>query len=268
MVRRYRERPAPPALASRVACAWTQQVPEDGYLQRIMPDGCLDLIWRDGVLEMVGPDTGPRVLPLAAGSVAGVRLRPGAAGLLLGDVPAAALRDLQVPLSELWGSRAQQVADRLAVADDADEAARLLEELAVARLPEHHQDPAVAEAIRLLSGPRAPGVPEIAQHLGWSARHFRRRFTAAVGYSPKTLHSILRFRRSIELEGPLADRALAAGYADQAHLSREVRRLSGLTAAELLTGRTPAACARHRSSPAVDPLPAELGRWGQPRVRR
>jgi AraC-like DNA-binding protein len=60
-----------------------------------------------------------------------------------------------------------------------------------------------------------------------------------VGYGPKTLHRVLRFRRFLaraDANGPEADLvrlALEAGYADQAHLTRECTRLTGLAPAAL-----------------------------------
>ena len=66
----------------------------------------------------------------------------------------------------------------------------------------------------------------------------RRRFLAAVGYGPKMLERVLRLRRFLAggLGGSdgLARAAVEAGYADQAHLSRECRALTGLTPGELL----------------------------------
>jgi methylphosphotriester-DNA--protein-cysteine methyltransferase len=83
----------------------------------------------------------------------------------------------------------------------------------------------------------------------------RRRCQAVVGYGPKTLQRVLRFRRFVSRidAGPPAGRAahdlaaLAAdaGYADQAHLTRECRALAGLTPAALARQRGPAA-ARER----------------------
>jgi methylphosphotriester-DNA--protein-cysteine methyltransferase len=55
-----------------------------------------------------------------------------------------------------------------------------------------------------------------------------------VGYGPKTLARVIRLRRLVGLPGPLADRAAAAGYASQAHMSDEVRRLTGLSAVRFL----------------------------------
>ncbi|MCX2731660.1 helix-turn-helix transcriptional regulator [Saccharopolyspora sp. NFXS83] len=244
----YVEHPVPGALHEAVSCGWMQEVPSGGHVQRVLPDGCLDLIWRDGVLEMAGPDTGPRLVPLAAGGIAGLRMRPGAARLLLGEVPAAELRDRRVELGELWGPRARPVLERLAATARAAEASDLLVHLARTRLPEYRHDAAVAEAVRLLGAPGPPSVAALSEHLGLSPRHLRRRFTAAVGYGPSTLVSVLRFQRARSLDAArLTELAATAGYADQAHLSRQVRRLSGLTAAELLSSRTRAGSAARRS---------------------
>jgi AraC-like DNA-binding protein len=80
-------------------------------------------------------------------------------------------------------------------------------------------------------------VATVADDLAISERQLRRRFHAAVGYGPKTLGRILRFRRAVrEIERgrtDLAALALDAGYADQAHLSRETTRLAGLPPARL-----------------------------------
>ena len=69
----------------------------------------------------------------------------------------------------------------------------------------------------------------------------RRRFERAVGYGPKTLGRVLRFRRFLSLAEdhgvPLARAAAEAGYADQPHLTRECSDLAGLPPAELLAVR-------------------------------
>jgi AraC-like DNA-binding protein len=108
-------------------------------------------------------------------------------------------------------------------------------------------------------GLAAPGarVAAVGDALGISERQLRRRFADAVGYGPKTLARVLRFQRFLALAardepagsglaarggtGDLAGLAFAAGYADQAHLTRECRQLSGHTPGELLaTGAGPA----------------------------
>jgi AraC-like DNA-binding protein len=76
-------------------------------------------------------------------------------------------------------------------------------------------------------------IGRLAQECGLSERHLRRRFVAAVGLSPKALARIRRLRASLvealaDPQGRWVELAAACGYADQAHLVREYRRLSGL----------------------------------------
>jgi AraC-like DNA-binding protein len=60
-----------------------------------------------------------------------------------------------------------------------------------------------------------------------------------VGYGPKTFQRVARFQRAVgELRragAELARAAASAGYADQAHLTRESRRLAGLSPRELVS---------------------------------
>lgn len=239
MSARYRERPPLPALDPAVACVWTQEITGSAHVQRVVPDGCIDLIWLHGSLHMVGPDTSPRFVPLDPGKVAGVRLRPGNARLLLGDIPASALRDLQVDLDDVWGASSRPLLNRLAETGDANEAATLLERAALARLPHFVGDGAITEVVRALQRPAPPRVSVLAESVGLSERQLRRRLHAAVGYGPHTLESIMRFERARRMArqglqpGRLAELALTAGYSDQSHLTREVRRFAGTTPGEL-----------------------------------
>jgi AraC-like DNA-binding protein len=99
----------------------------------------------------------------------------------------------------------------------------------------------------LLADPRVL-AEDVAVDVGLSPRQLRRRCHAVVGYGPKTLQRVLRFRRFVtqvdaglpagQEAHDLAALAAQAGYADQAHLTRECRALAGLT---------PAALARQRS---------------------
>jgi transcriptional regulator GlxA family with amidase domain len=76
----------------------------------------------------------------------------------------------------------------------------------------------------------------LADDFGLSERQLHRRCTAAFGYGPKVLDRVLRLQSALSLLGGvpginLAQVAADAGYADQAHLTREVGALTGLTPA-------------------------------------
>ena len=235
----YREWAPPAALRPAVSCLWTSVVP-DAEPTLVLPDGCSDIIWRQGAgVFVAGPDTGPApaVLPPRT-LLAGVRLRPGAGGPLLG-LALAELADRRVDLADVR----PDLAGRLPTGDLTPTRAlgqliALTADLAASRPP----DPLVSHAARLLATSRER-TDELATELGVSERQFRRRCRDAVGYGPKALHRILRFRRfvsRIDAAGLGADLALIAaeaGYADQAHLTRESVRLAGLPPAALTRAR-------------------------------
>jgi AraC-like DNA-binding protein len=101
----------------------------------------------------------------------------------------------------------------------------------------HAPDPLVRAAVAALDRPRAH-VAAVAAELGVSPRQLQRRIAAAVGYGPKTLARVLRFRRLQALPtAPLIELALEAGYADQAHMTAEVTRLAGVSPVRFLKDR-------------------------------
>ncbi|MFC4034879.1 helix-turn-helix domain-containing protein [Streptomyces polygonati] len=224
----YRERPA------RVpgVTVWTRG--DAGGRYRVLPDGCMDLIWHDGGLLVAGPDTVAQVADgRPGGAYAGLRFAPGAGPGALG-VPARELRDHRVALDAVWaGPAARLLAERVA----ADPAAGL-EAWAVARTrAAGPADPLPAAVATALAEGRP--VAEIAAGTGLGERQLRRRCEAAFGYGPKTLARVLRLQRALALArsgAPFASVAAASGYADQPHLSREVRALAGVPLTELLGG--------------------------------
>jgi AraC-like DNA-binding protein len=228
----YRELAPSPALHALVACRWMRSVPADARAATtlILPDGCVDLIWRDERLLLAGPDRGPQRSPLSPGeTILGLRLRPGVAGAVLG-MPASEVLDGRFPLADVIGTAAVEIEERIAGRRQA--AFEHLEALVSSRMDEKGPDSLVMAASRRL-GFDGSRVDLLAEALGVSERQLRRRFHAAVGYGPKTLDRVLRFRRFLSGGGDgsrdLARLAAEVGYADQSHLTRECVRLSGLT---------------------------------------
>jgi AraC-like DNA-binding protein len=225
----YRERPVASPL---VVCTWEQRAPIE-HAQRVVPDGCVDLIWAGRQLIVAGPDTGPREVTLAAGArLVGVRLQPGAAGGVLG-IPACELRDSSPDAVDVLGRQpTEALLEALAGGDPHTLLVR-----AVERRGAGQPDPLVRAAVAAL-GRRQATVGAVAAELGVSARQLQRRVADAVGYGPKTLARVLRFRRLQALApGPLVELALEAGYADQAHMTAEVTRLAGLSPVRFLKDR-------------------------------
>ncbi len=221
-------------LSPIVACTW-EQTTVTGQEQRVVPDACVDLIWADGErLTIAGPDTIPRVVALRPGSrLVGVRLRTGAAGAVLG-LPASELRDISPDAADVLGPDPVGALLEALVAG-ADPHSVLLQ--GIQAHGAHEPDPLVRAAVAALDRPRTH-VASVAAELGVSPRQLQRRIAAAVGYGPKTLARVLRFRRLQALPAaPLIEMALEAGYADQAHMTAEVTRLAGVSPVRFLKDR-------------------------------
>jgi AraC-like DNA-binding protein len=232
------ERLPPSSLADHVVCTWIQTVSPQStaFTHRKAPNGSVELVCVAGSMpRILGPQTGPIEQALAPGTtIVGVRLRPEAASSVLG-LPTHTLLDLVLGADELWGDRAHALQERVALASSGREAAAHLERAVTERLADAPgPDPVVAEAVRRLMSRRRADVGSMAASLFISERQLRRRFEAATGLTPTRLHRMLRFQRFLALawtrEHPstqVAQLALEAGYADQAHLSRDAAALEG-----------------------------------------
>nr|WP_223188516.1 helix-turn-helix transcriptional regulator [Streptomyces sp. TRM68416] len=209
------------------AVVWTNTPSGAG---RVLPDGCMDLLWHRERLLVAGPDTRAHVSDGEGGDWTGLRFFPGAAPGFLG-VPAHEVRDRRVDLTDLWpAGEVRRLRDRVAGAPDPMTA---LEDAVLERA--QPPDPQLHHLVTALGSGRP--VAAVADELGLGARQLHRRSLVAFGYGPKTLARILRLQRALELARggvPFADTAARAGFADQAHLAREVKQLAGVPLGTLL----------------------------------
>jgi AraC-like DNA-binding protein len=159
----------------------------------------------------------------------GAQLVPGAAFAVLG-VTGQALAEQHTALDAIWGT--SELHARLCEAATARTALDLFEAALVARL-RGSIDPVIAHAVRCLDG--GASVAAVAREVGYSHRHFAARFRRHVGLAPKRYARVRRVLRAVELTPcqPWAQIAAATGFADQAHLAREIHELTGVTPSEL-----------------------------------
>jgi AraC-like DNA-binding protein len=200
--------------------------------QVILPDGSTDLLVAGDEVRVVGVMSRARILTVTRPvAMTGVRLAPWAAFAVLG-VAAHELRDQRVPAREL-GARGRALADALAGLTDRAAIEARLRAIAGAVTIDRRLPRAIAA---LATDAR---VAAVARTVDLSERQLERLLLQHVGLGPKRLARIARLRTALALarRGALADAALAAGYADQAHLAREVRALTGLTPSALVPPR-------------------------------
>ncbi|GAA2863984.1 helix-turn-helix domain-containing protein [Microbacterium arabinogalactanolyticum] len=263
----YLERLPIPALRGVARTAWIQDTGDAAYQQRHLPTGGVELhvpVGGDPIL--LGALTRPQVeLIPAHTTVLGVRFLAGSPLPL--PVALDELVDARVLLRDLWGSPADALAEAVALASTSAAALGVLQErLADEFRHAEHPDPLVREAAALLMPWRPVDVRSTADRLALSESQLRRRCLRVVGLSPKVLQRTLRFQGFLALAqaGPagrlphgtrsIAGLAAVAGYADQAHLSRECVRLTGVTPAQLLHGGTGGCACGHDHSASYLPF--------------
>jgi AraC-like DNA-binding protein len=243
----YRESRPSSDLHAVVACRWVRVVRLAGRRgpSAIVPDGCADvMVYDDAPPHVAGPDATTRWTTLHEGTViTGVRLRPGA-------------------VRAVFGCDARDIVNGGAPLSDLAPGAALLHQrlLMAAKLPERHAwledwvrgalerpasgDRDVVAACRLIGTDPRIALDAIAQQFAWTPRTMHRHFRAACGYGPKHLQRIMRIQaamRAVHAPAPvrLADLAADAGYADQAHMSRDFRDITGFSPREYLATTRP-----------------------------
>jgi AraC-like DNA-binding protein len=231
----YREFAPPAPLGAAVECGWIARVgsAQAARVEPVLPDACMDLMWSGEALLVAGPDTTAHpVRRVPSTTYVGLRFRPGRLPALL-QVPAAVLRDQRVPLSEVQPALARRALARI----EAGEApAAVLAGIATS-LPGGEVDAGVPALVAHAAA--GASVAATAEALGCTPRSVHRRSLDVFGYGPAVLRRVLRFRRALALlQGgvPPAEVAAVSGYADQPHLSREVRALSGMAPGQLVSG--------------------------------
>lgn len=231
--------PVDERLASHVAGYWTLSVEEPPARLRVVPDGRIDLVFD---LDLAEAHVGGAIdEPFDAvherpTHLLGATLLPGAAAPLLG-IAVGALPAGWQPLAGLVGPAAGVLARRLGEAPSLIARLALIETFLMARLG--RTDERVERAVRAID--EQAGSVEIeglGRRSGASPRNLSRLFHEWVGLSPKRLARIVRAQAALRrLAGPsppdLAALAAELGFADQAHLTREVRALAGTPPSKL-----------------------------------
>jgi AraC-like DNA-binding protein len=173
-------------------------------------------------------------------------LSPLGARAILG-LPAGELAGIDLEGSEVLGSLAWEIQERVQAATTWRERFAILDALLLerirgdlggaARTAARETDPEVSYAWhRLLASGGSIPISELAMLTGWSDRHLRARFAAEFGLTPKAAARVVRFdlaRRQLQRRAAsgrrldLAELAARFGYYDQAHLDAEFRVIAG-----------------------------------------
>jgi AraC-like DNA-binding protein len=200
-------------------CRWEVRAAFAGSIA-VLPDGCVDWVFDEDERTVVGPATSSTRIELEAGDIIrGVRYRPGTCPVL-------------------FGRSGREMLDFVGPHTPA-----------VAR----ERDRLVDRAVALMTcAPLSSSIGWLAGELSVAPRTLRSRFGDQVGVSPKRFQQLVRVHRAVRLaqQSSYGWAAIAAesGFVDQAHLSRVIASVTGMTPSSLpIRTRRQAASSLHSS---------------------
>lgn len=250
----YQEYAPPDELSRHIRCMWwLRESDPANHPTAIYPDGCCELVVHRGLpfsafSQQHGWQPQGRLLFVAqqreavrlksAGAVdcIGVRLHPAASACISGkQLPA--LRDQVCDLETLSAACAEALMTTGESLQASGEPEPLWSVLRQWVLP-HAIDSRIELAVKTLEVEQGRArIEAVAELVGMSLRAFQVRFLTEVGLSAKEFARVLRLQSVIRLLDnenlPLTEASLASGFSDQAHATRELRRMIGLTPARL-----------------------------------
>lgn len=234
--------------------------PEYGTRFNILPDGCTDFIFSLGEVAnptdtsqpvmqpyltfFVGPMRTYSELITRTASVHMIGVRFLACGLAsFTALPLHEFTDQRINLTDLCLLFDTDLSEQLREKNNIQEHIQLIEEFLIKRLYQYRQvDKQVLLTTRLINNfhGRLP-VNKLLDDVCICQRHLERKFKYATGFSPKEYSRIIKFQHAVANlrkatnARTLFSIAIDCGYYDQAHFSKEIKRLSGNTASTFLS---------------------------------
>jgi AraC-like DNA-binding protein len=250
-------------LRDLVQAIWMVNEPGAVHRDRVVPNGVVELIINlggsdQGIVDerfpersqrfkrawVAGIQRGPLVIDAASEShLVGIRFAAGQARRFLG-IPMHELTDRVFEADALGLPRLEELRERLGDSESQSERVASVERwLLESKQPEPVQVSDVLYAVLQLRDPTMPRrIRDISAEIGLSHRQLIERFHDVVGVTPRRLARIYRLQavfRRLDGHNRVSWSQLASecGFADQAHLIRELRDLAGITPTEYLTLR-------------------------------
>lgn len=251
----YQELAPEKRLQNIVSSYWISDAPGK-HTQYIQPDGCTDVIFNLGnavsaeekqaglpreSISAVGMMTEYKKVNIAPKTrLVGIRFKTGAMSTIT-DLPLHEFQDINIDAKEISPCLNQATWKRIGKVRSLKKLASELDNLIfeMKSKSDIEIDPvaiASVKYIRQRTGDIAIG--DVANHFNISQRQLERRFRSSIGVTMKSYTRIARFLHTKPLlslypEKSLLNIALANGYYDHAHLTREFKLMAGITPSKM-----------------------------------
>lgn len=244
-------------LAAFVKCYWTLESPkeETPEKQTIVPDGCMEMLFHYGDLYKQYLDNGnsmiqPRcfvigqltrpleIEPTGETGIFSVRFHP--EGFLpFTSIPIKAMENTAVSLEKLFGKDGQEIEQQIINANSTSERIKLIEEFLLDRLTDIETiDRIVRSTVKtIITANGQLSVNDLSRDFKVNRRQLLRKFSSAMGLSPKQLSRTIRLQAALKMLlnnqfSNLAELAYETEYYDQSHFIKEFKEFTESTPKE------------------------------------
>ncbi len=243
-----------PELQPFVKCFWTLDDDNNKSLikQRVVPDGCMEMIFHYGDLYKQYFEDGnfivqPRsfifgqiinyidIMPTGISGIVAARFLPD--GLMpFIDMPVVNFENKAVSIIDVFGQKGKELEEEVITAANTVQRIKLLELFLLSLLDEPKTiDSITKSCVDLIFQSQGQlGVSELADKANINRRNMERRFTSAIGMSPKQLSKIVRLQSTLKMLEQKKFTSLTAlaydnGYFDQAHFIKDFKEFTGVS---------------------------------------
>lgn len=244
-------------LSELVKCYWTLESPkeETPEKQTIVPDGCMEMIFHYGDLYkqyiednqtiiqpkcfVIGQLTRPlEIESTGETGIFSVRFQPD--GFLpFATIPIKEMENTAVPLEKLFGKNGKEIEEKILNAQFTSEKIQLIETFLLNRLTATETiDRIIKSTIEtILTANGQLSVDELSKQTNINRRQMERKFSSAIGLSPKQLSKTIRLQATLKMLLNKNFTSLTAlahenEYYDQAHFIKDFKELTGFTPKE------------------------------------
>ncbi|MGV3630343.1 MAG: DUF6597 domain-containing transcriptional factor [Bacteroidota bacterium] len=248
-------------LSAIVKCFWSLEAPVADLpeKQRIVPDGCMELIFHYGDLYnqfredgscftqpkafVFGQITTPlEIAPTGATGILAARFHPEGFNPLA-SIPVREMENTAVSLEKLFGTEGVELEKQVIDCPGNTERIRIISDFLLQRMQSSEAIDRVSkscvEVLLQLNG--QVSVDALSDQLNINRRQLERRFSSAIGLSPKQLSKIIRLQATLKMldRGQfenLTDLAYGNGYFDQAHFIKDFKEFTGMSPKQFYAG--------------------------------
>lgn len=245
-----------------VKCYWTLEGEKEHVPQRqtIVPDGCMEMIFHYGDLYkqyvsndnsfiqprcfVIGQLTQPlEIEPTGTTGIFSVRFHP--QGFLpFATISIKEMENTAVGLHKLFGDEGLKLEQYILNAGSTAQRMQIAETFLLSRLVNTETvDEVVKSTVEtILSVKGQLSVAELSQQTNINRRQLERKFSSAIGLSPKQLSKTIRLQAMLKMLlnrnfTSLTALAYEGSYYDQAHFIKDFKELTGFTPKEFYGGQ-------------------------------